>query len=207
MKIAYWGHFYPVINSKYTENIIYFVFEENKCPPRLLEYVKARNVKYHMISSRAEMLEIIESGPLVDLTVVGSFGRIFSSEMINKLNRKIINIHPGILPDYRGRHPLPQAILNREKEMGLVSHVLNEGIDAGKVIIQETARIDYKKSYKYNEDRLFNLCPTVLDKTVEKYLNGEINFHKAVENGGIYYKPLDKDSLQRITGCEVLEEL
>ena len=46
------------------------------------------------------------------------------------LNKKIINIHPGILSQYRGRHPLPQAILNHETYMGITAHVLNKKIDS-----------------------------------------------------------------------------
>ncbi len=47
-----------------------------------------------------------------------------------------VNIHPGLLPHYRGRYPMPWYILNGEKEFGMAIHRLDEGIDTGDVLVQ-----------------------------------------------------------------------
>ncbi|QXM05178.1 formyltransferase family protein [Crassaminicella indica] len=207
MKIAYWGHYKQIIHSKNIRNIKYFVFENEKSPKELLEYARKNNVRYYLIKSKNDMLNILKDEEIPDLTIVGSFGKIFTPEMIEYVERKIINIHPGILPFYRGRHPLPQAILNKETEMGITAHVLNQEIDYGEIITLKKLKIDYSKSYKFNEQKLYNLVPDVFDETIKKYIKREIKFLVNKGKKGTYYKPLNKNLLRKVINSNILKEL
>ena len=207
MKIAYWGHFPHILKSKYLNSISYFVFEPNKTPMDLINYVQNNGLNYYFVQNKSDITNIIRSHFKPDLTIVASFGLIFPLEAIEELDRKIINIHPGILPDCRGRHPLPQAILNREKEMGLTAHVLNEEIDSGQIISIKKTDIEYNYSYKYNEKKLLAFFPQIFDESIEKFANGEIDFSPKIINEGRYYKPLSKEVLNSIINSQRLEDL
>lgn len=207
MKISYWGNYKTIKNSKYIKDIVYFVFEENKCSEELINYANKNKIKYYIINSKKDMLDIIKKEELPDITIVGSFGKIFTREMIELLSMKIINIHPGILPNVKGRHPLPQTILNKEKEMGITAHVLNECIDSGKIVDLIKLNIDYKKSYKYNETKLLEKIPIIFDNVIDKFLNNNIDFSKEILSYGTYYPPLSYDMINKIININRLEEL
>lgn len=207
MRISYWGNFKKILESSYVENIRYFVFEKNKISKEIKNYAIENDVNYYIVSSKSDMNRIIKNEVKPDLTLVGSFGLIFSEDMIEKLNRKIVNIHPGLLPDYRGRHPLPQAILNEEKYMGLTAHVLTKEIDKGFIIKKEKEKINYEESYKENEKKLLNLFPKVIDYVIKKYKKNKINFNYEYSRKGTYYKPLNSKELKRVIESKKLEEL
>jgi methionyl-tRNA formyltransferase len=204
--IGYWGHYEEIINTKAIENISYFVFEKGKCPDNLLRYVIEKKIRYYFIQSHKEMFEIIKSNPVPDITLVGSFGLIFTEEMINELDDRIVNIHPGILPNYRGRHPLPQAIINQERFMGITAHRLTKQIDKGEIIDIRSTIIDYGTSYMENVDRLYSLLPDLIDYTIEKFTRKYSP--KIIEDGnGKYYKPLNNEVISNIINSEKLTDI
>ena len=69
------------------------------------------------------------------------YDQIFSKELINIPKYGCINIHPSLLPHYRGVSPLIWAIINGEKETGVTIHYINEEIDKGDIISQERIKI------------------------------------------------------------------
>lgn len=77
-----------------------------------------------------------------DLIVVSSFGQIIPQSVINIPKFGIINIHPSLLPKYRGAAPTVWALLNGEKETGITIHSIeNEQIDCGRIILQTKLKI------------------------------------------------------------------
>ncbi len=204
--IAYWGHYEEIIYSKVVENISYFVFEVGKCSERVLEFVIENKIKYYFIKNSEDMLRVINDNPIPRLTLVGSFGLIFTEEMIVQLNKNIVNIHPGILPNYRGRHPLPQAILNKERFMGITSHILTKCIDKGDIIEIRAMSIDYDASYFDNLNRLYSLLPELIDVTVEKFLKNCLPIIVSDTNDN-YYPPLNEITIKEIVNCKKLIEI
>jgi methionyl-tRNA formyltransferase len=204
--IGYWGHYEEIVNTKNNEDISYFVFEKGKCPEKLLKYVIEKEASYYFVQSQKEMLEVIKANPVPEITLVGSFGLIFTGEMIDELNDSIINIHPGILPNYRGRHPLPQAIINQEKFMGITAHRLTEQIDKGDIIEIRSTIIDYGRSYLENVNRLYSLLPDLIDYTVEKYKKKYLPIIINDINEK-YYKPLNDDIFSKIINSKKLIDI
>lgn len=207
LKIGYWGHFSSIVKADNINKVEYFVFEKDKCPNKLLNYVKKNDCKYYFIESKSDMWRILRKNVIPDLTIVGNFGFIFTKKMIELLKRRIINIHPGELPEYRGKHPLPQAILNGEEEMGITAHVLNEKIDFGCIIEKEKLKINYDESYKYNENRIFELVPDIFDNLINKFKKNKIKFKNQEMREGTYYEPLERNQLEKITNCNKLRRI
>ena len=72
----------------------------------------------------------------VDLIVLAGFMRILSNSFIEKFNRKIINIHPSLLPKYPGLNTHEKVINNKDKFHGVTIHLVDEGLDSGPIIAQ-----------------------------------------------------------------------
>ena len=114
----------------------------------------------------------------VDLIVLAGFMRILSNSFIEKFNKKIINIHPSLLPKYPGLKTHEKVINNKDKYHGVTIHLVDEGLDSGPIIAQ--ARF---KATKYEDiDSLITkvhslehkLYPLIIKMIVE----GEINLNE-----------------------------
>ena len=77
----------------------------------------------------------------VDLIVLAGYMRILSPKMIEAFPNKIINIHPSLLPKYKGIDAIQQALDSGDKTTGCTVHYVNEELDSGKTIDQSTVMI------------------------------------------------------------------
>ncbi|MEO8209745.1 MAG: methionyl-tRNA formyltransferase [bacterium] len=76
-----------------------------------------------------------------DLIVVASFNQIISKQIINIPKLGIVNVHPSLLPKYRGPFPEQAALLNNEKETGVTVHYVSQKIDSGNILMQKSLNI------------------------------------------------------------------
>jgi len=75
---------------------------------------------------------------------LAGFMKILSKEFIKKFDGKIINIHPSLLPKYKGLNTHSRAIKNKDKFAGCTVHYVTEKLDSGKIIIQKKIKISNK---------------------------------------------------------------
>jgi len=80
----------------------------------------------------------------IKLICLAGFMRILSKEFIEKFNGKIINIHPSLLPKYKGLNTHSRAIKNKDKFAGCTVHYVTAKLDSGKIIIQKKIKIAAK---------------------------------------------------------------
>ena len=71
---------------------------------------------------------------------LAGFMKILSKYFIKKFNGKIINIHPSLLPKYKGLNTHKRALINKEKYSGCTVHFVNSKLDSGKIILQKRVR-------------------------------------------------------------------
>ena len=114
----------------------------------------------------------------VDLIVLAGFMRILSNSFIEKFNRKIINIHPSLLPKYPGLNTHEKVINNKDKFHGVTIHLVDEGLDSGPIIAQ--ARF---KATKYKDiDSLITKVHSIEHKLypliIKMIVEGEINLNE-----------------------------
>ena len=72
--------------------------------------------------------------------------KILSKNFINKFKKKIINIHPSLLPKYKGLNTHKRVLENKEKYSGCTVHLVNAKLDSGKVIMQKKVKISKKET-------------------------------------------------------------
>jgi len=153
---------------------------ENKIP-----YVSVSNLSNPIIKSK--LLNINAS-----IAVLADFGLIIPRDILNAFPKGIINIHPSLLPKYRGPTPVQTAILNGDKTTGVSIIKLDDEIDHGPILGQgkeEILSIDTSETlYK----RLFAKGAVLLLKVLNKYINGELNPIPQNPNEATFTKPLNR---------------
>ena len=77
----------------------------------------------------------------VDLICLAGFMKILSGSFINKFSRPILNIHPSLLPKYKGLNTHGRAIQNKDKYSGATVHIVNKKLDSGTIILQKKVKI------------------------------------------------------------------
>ena len=84
----------------------------------------------------------------IDLICLAGFMKILSKSFINNFNGKILNIHPSLLPKFKGLNTHERAIRNKEKHSGCTVHFVNSKLDSGKIILQDKVRINKNETPK-----------------------------------------------------------
>ena len=100
---------------------------------------KVFNYKNKKIAEKKIISEI--NNKKIKLICLAGFMRILSKNFIKRFKGKILNIHPSLLPKYKGLNTHQRAISNNEKYSGCTVHVVNSRLDAGKIILQKKVKI------------------------------------------------------------------
>lgn len=205
LNIGFFGNFEKVFEDLIDSyNIEFVIFEYNKENKNIQEQCLKRDIPLYYIEKQSEIYDVIKVFVHIDFFIVASFGLIFDENILRYPKLNTINFHPGILPQYRGRHPLPQAILNKDLCMGMTSHVMNLMIDKGDILNIIKIPIDYEKSYIENEKRLMDTLKGFTRESIDNYLHKSYIKAQGVES---YYKPLDARILQKIFNIKQLKDL
>ncbi|GIW55857.1 MAG: methionyl-tRNA formyltransferase [Nitrospiraceae bacterium] len=77
-----------------------------------------------------------------DLIAVAAFGRILPPAILNLPSKGCVNVHASLLPKYRGAGPIQWAIINGERETGITTMLMDEGMDTGAILLQEAVPIE-----------------------------------------------------------------
>ena len=77
----------------------------------------------------------------VDVLCLAGFMKILSGSFIKKFSKPILNIHPSLLPKYKGLNTHKRALKNNEKYSGCTVHFVNSKLDSGKIILQKKVKI------------------------------------------------------------------
>ena len=100
---------------------------------------KVFNYKNKIIAEKKIISEI--NNKKIKLICLAGFMRILSKNFIKRFKGKILNIHPSLLPKYKGLNTHQRAISNNEKYSGCTVHFVNSRLDAGKIILQKKVKI------------------------------------------------------------------
>lgn len=109
-----------------------------------------------------------------DLIVVAAYGLFLPPETFDLPPLKTLNVHPSLLPRYRGPSPVSTAILNGDAETGVTLIRLDEGMDSGPVVAQRTTPIEADEACDALTARLFRMGADLLVEVLPAWAKGEI---------------------------------
>ena len=89
---------------------------------------------------KKKILSLLKKEKIHFICLAG-FMRILSKNFIRKFDGKIINIHPSLLPKYKGLNTHQRAITNKDKFAGCTVHFVTEKLDSGKIILQKKIKV------------------------------------------------------------------
>jgi len=98
----------------------------------------------------------------IELICLAGFMKILSKSFIQRFNGKILNIHPSLLPKYKGLDTHARALKNNDKYSGCTVHLVNSKLDSGKIILQKKVKI-------YKNDNIKTLSKRVLKQEHRLY--------------------------------------
>jgi methionyl-tRNA formyltransferase len=122
-----------------------------------------------------------------DINVSISYDQILREQIVKTAPLGFINFHAGKLPHYRGRNVVNWAIINGETEIGLTSHYIDEGIDTGDIILQESLPIEWTDTYHDVLQKLFSRFPGFVSETLRAIADGTVNRKRQRDLPGTYF--------------------
>jgi len=135
-----------------------------------------------------ELLKNLE----VDLLVVVAYGRIIGEKILAAYPRRIINVHPSLLPKYRGVAPYQWAIINGERETGVSIINLIKELDAGEIILQRSCHIDSTDDARTLHDRLSAMGAEMVAEAAGLISSGTAKFVTQDHSLATYFKKIEK---------------
>ena len=136
----------------------------------LEEFCKNHYIKYSSKKNfENQSLKLLKKNE-IDLICLAGFMKILSKKFIKKFSKPILNIHPSLLPKYKGLNTHYRVIKNREKYSGATVHIVNEKLDSGKIIIQERIKILKSDEEKTLEKKILKIEHRIYPKAIIKLL-------------------------------------
>ena len=120
---------------------INLVLSSNK-KSNALNYLKKKKINFKIFDFKKKnrdekkILDILKKKD-TQLICLAGFMKILSRNFIKRFKGKILNIHPSLLPKYKGLNTHKRAIINKEKFSGCTVHIVNSKLDSGKIIMQK----------------------------------------------------------------------
>ena len=111
----------------------------------------------------------------VDLVVLAGFMEILSGPFIRRFEGRIVNVHPSLLPAFPGVRAIEQALEYGVQVMGVTVHFVDEGVDSGPVILQESFELPYARDIEAIEGHVHEIEHRLLPRAVLLIASGSVS--------------------------------
>lgn len=134
------------------------------------------------------------AGEAYDLFALASYGKILPQAVLDMPKLGALNVHPSLLPKYRGATPIQTALRAGEAETGVTIMLMDAGMDTGDIVLQERTPIDADERYGELHDRLARFGAQALSHAVDLARSGYIPRTKQSGEPSVT-RPIGKDDL------------
>ena len=121
-----------------------------------LNSIKYLSINYNQKNIEKKILLILKKNNIRMICLAG-FMKILSKNFISKFKGKILNIHPSLLPKYKGLNTHERVLKNKEKYTGATVHLVNSKLDSGKIIAQKRIMVLKKDNKKSLEKKVLKI--------------------------------------------------
>ncbi|WLR51098.1 phosphoribosylglycinamide formyltransferase [Bacillus tianshenii] len=109
----------------------------------------------------------------VDLIVLAGYMRLVGETLLRAFEKRIINIHPSLLPAFPGKDAIGQALEKKVRVSGVTIHYVDEGMDTGPIIAQESVRLAEDETYETLQQKIQQVEHTLYPQTLAKILSDD----------------------------------
>lgn len=168
----------------------------------------ARQYSLKLLQPIRPSLELIQvfAANSIELAVVAAYGRIIPAEVLSAVPYGFVNIHPSLLPKYRGAAPIAQAILDNLNETGVTIMKMDAGLDTGPIISQRSCPISPHANRTSLERQLADLGADLLSECLWPYVKGQLKPWSQPEIGVSLTRPF-KRSDGRVNWSDSAEQI
>ena len=140
-----------------------------------INYAKKNNIKFLFINyknkKKAESKILINlKSHNINFICLAGFMKILSKKIINVYKDRILNIHPSLLPKYKGLNTHKKVIKNKEKFSGSTVHLVSTKLDSGMIILQKKIKISKYENEKTLEKKILKIEHELYPKAIKKFL-------------------------------------
>ncbi len=126
-----------------------------------------------------------------DLGIVAAYGKIIPKEVLDLFPKGVLNLHPSLLPKHRGPSPIQTALLENDFDTGVSVILLDEQMDHGQILTQETVKLTGEEYFKEVYEKLANLGGKLLAKTIPLWIDKQITPRAQNESKATICKKLE----------------
>ncbi len=178
-KIVFFGssrHVIPVVKVlKEKFQLVLVVTTEQNSFDAIPFYCQTNRIPYISVSTFFNQTLNSQFSTLnCEIAVLAYFGQIIPKNVLKIFSKGIINIHPSLLPKYRGPTPVQNAILNGEKVTGVTLIKLDEKVDHGPIIAQKVENILKDDTADTLYERLFKIGSDLIYQNIKQYIKAQL---------------------------------
>src|SRR3989344_1701271 len=168
-KIVFFGsgsYTIPVVKKLIPHGLDLVITTENEGP--ITDFCKKRGIK---LISASTVKDLTSHQSLIanhSLAVLASFGAIIPDEIINAFKYGIINIHPSLLPRWKGPSHIQYTLLNGDAQTGVTLIKLDNEIDHGNILSQKTYKLDGSETTQFLLEKLFLIGAEMVEELIIK---------------------------------------
>lgn len=161
-------------------------------PPPVKVFAQKSGLEIKQPKNKKELAEIF-SDIEVDVCLLVAFGMIIPQEVLDKPKHGFINIHPSLLPKYRGPSPVQAAILNGEKKTGVTIMKLTAEMDAGPIITQQEVDILESENAQTLRTKMAQIGARAVVDILPNYLADKVKLTEQDDNEATYCKIIKRE--------------
>lgn len=174
-----------LVVSPYYENLIHKRLEKT-CVRNKIEYMRVPDLKAISFIEKLKSLT-------PDLIVIAHFEKLLTNKIIEIPKDGCINLHPSLLPYYRGMSPQHWPIINGDTETGITVHFIDETADTGDIILQRKVTIKPEMYVSDLQSEFQNIYKSIVVDSICLLKQNQFNPIKQSHLSGTYYGKLKKN--------------
>jgi len=154
-----------LFNNNFFKSRIHSVLSDRECPA--INKAAAHHVKTTIIAEKdkarfSDLVLAYLKENSIDYAI-SFYSKLFVGELLNEYDNRIVNLHPSLLPSFKGLHGFDDAIAYGVRCVGSTIHLIDENLDEGKIIQQTVCNVDESRPIAFTRHRIFEQqCKSLL---------------------------------------------